>query len=91
MKATGQLAVPVYAPQIDVQVPTAGQPVVDIVNAGNVTLRGVAVVGRGCEVPPDVVVSPGAKLELSCRSAAGPLRVFAVDPAGEPVTAVAEG
>ena len=91
VKATGQLAVPVYAPHIDLQVPTAGQPVVDLVNTGNVTLRGLAVVGRGCEVPPDVVVSPGAKLELSCRSATGPLRVFAVDPAGEPVTALAEG
>ena len=90
VKASGQLAVPVYAPQIEVQVPTPGQAIVDLVNTGNVTLRGIAVVGRGCEVPPDVVVVPGAKLELSCRSAAGPLRVFAVDPAGEPVTAVAE-
>jgi hypothetical protein len=91
VRASGRLPVPVYAPQIDLQVPTAGQPVVDLVNVGNVTLRGLAVVGRGCEVPPDVVVSPGAKLELSCRSATGPLRIFAVDPAGEPVTALAEG
>ena len=89
VKATGQLAVPVYDPRIDLQIPDPTQPVIVLANAGNVALRGVAAVGRGCEVPPDVVVPPGGQLRVACRSATGPLRLFAVDPAGEPVTALA--
>jgi hypothetical protein len=90
VKASGQLAVPVYAPAIELRTPQPGEPIVEMVNTGNVTLRGVAVVGRGCEVPPDVVVSPGATLRLTCRSTAGTLRVFAVDPSGDAVTALDE-
>ena len=87
--ASGQLAVPVYDPTLEVQVPKVGQPMIQLANTGNVTLRGVAVVGRGCEAPPDVVIPPGGRLPVSCRSATGALRAFAVDPAGDPVTGLA--
>ena len=55
--ASGQVAAPVYDPKLEVQVPKAGQPMIQLANTGNVTLR-VAVVGRGCEAPPDVVIPP---------------------------------
>ena len=90
IKASGQLAVPVYDPKMELREPTPGQPTIDLVNTGNVTLRGVALIGRGCETSGDVPLSPGATLKVPCRSATGALRAFAVDPSGDAVTALLE-
>lgn len=90
IKASGQLAVPVYDPKMELSEPSPGQPTVNLVNTGNVTLRGVVLTGRGCEVTADQPLAPGATLQVPCRAATGALRAFAVDPSGEPVTAVLE-
>ena len=90
IKASGQLAVPVYDPKMELREPAPGQPTVDLVNTGNVTLRGVALIGRGCETSGDVPLPPGATLKVPCRSATGALRVFAVDPSASPSTVLLE-
>lgn len=90
VKASGQLAVPVYDPKMELSEPAPGQPTVNLVNTGNVTLRGVVLTGRGCEVSADQPLAPGATLQVPCRAATGALRAFGVDPSGEPVTTVLE-
>jgi archaellum component FlaF (FlaF/FlaG flagellin family) len=91
VKASGQLAVPVYDPKIDIQPGSPGGTTVLLSNTGNVTLRSLAVVGRGCVLASESPLLPQATVTITCRSATGVLRVFAVDPAGDPVTASADG
>lgn len=91
VRASGQLAVPVYDPKLDLASGTGDDPTVVVNNTGNVTLRNLAVVGRGCDLTTDAPLPPGSTLTISCRSATGVLRVFGVDPAGEAVTSSIEG
>ncbi len=86
VRASGQLAVPVYDPKLDLAAGTGSDPTVVVTNAGNVTLRSLAVVGRGCELTTDAPLPPGGSLTIACRSTTGLLRVFGVDPAGEAIT-----